>query len=480
MSDALTTKNGAIFIQPDGPNTEVHYLSCFSSDDVTEPGNDIELLRCFDAVGTWKVVGKKVSPPDPVTTTLTGLTFSTRSWLERVRGEFGLYLMQRSDGRADDFSNFVRAVILADATIGEKTRTNLVHREEDNESERAFAISAWPPVLEAVGVGIQRLASAELNQLNSIAMLPETEGLLPARYGIMGADAGAAKAKIYHTADGGQTWTVVAADPFAITVDHIMGVAIFTVGHNTRRFLVAQVGVVGAQGHVAYSDDSGATWTLVHIGGAAAGHGPMGVNGLFALDEKHIWLASAAGYIYFSEDGGQTWTAQESGVIAVGSYMAIHFIDENYGMAVGATGVVVVTENGGGTWTAVTAITATPTLNACQIQDEEHLWVGTATGKLFYSNDFGVIWAERAGWSGSGVGNVSSLNFLNRYIGFMVRNTAAPVGHVLRTVNGGFDWEVIPTPVNSGLNQAVAMDANTALVVGKVNAATAVVLTLQD
>jgi photosystem II stability/assembly factor-like uncharacterized protein len=199
-------------------------------------------------------------------------------------------------------------------------------------------------------------------------------------------------------------------------------------------------------------------------------------GGLFALDEKHIWLAGAAGYIYFSADGGVTWTAQETGVITAGAYTQVKFLDANYGIAVAAAGVVAVTRDGGAHWVAATAIAAAPALNTCEINAPNRLWVGTATGLLYYSNDFGVTWTQRSGWTGSGVGQVKDLHFLGEYVGWMLVNSAAPVGTILRTINGGYTWEALTTPTNSGMNEIWAVHENLALAVGLVNAATGTII----
>jgi hypothetical protein len=74
QDDAFSSKDGALFIQVNGPNTRPVYAGCITLDDITEPLGDLELNRCFDPNGRgWRTVGQLISPPDPVTTTLTGL-----------------------------------------------------------------------------------------------------------------------------------------------------------------------------------------------------------------------------------------------------------------------------------------------------------------------------------------------------------------------------------------------------------------------
>lgn len=479
---AFTAKDGALWVFPDGPNHEPQYIACTDADDIAEPLGDVELIRCFNVWGGYKVVGEKISPPDPVKTTLTSLTFKTRTWLERIRGQYGLMFLQRDGGRADTFTNYQRALILADARNTEKTYGGVLKRETDDETTRGFSITASPPVIQVVEVTGTRIASLEPYAFRDVAMLKTDEGILPVKYGVAVADGFAAiKGKVWVTSDGGQTWTDTAAQPFAVAM-HNVACAILDMGNNVRRIIVGMGAPAGAQGMTAYSDDWGATWTVVNVGGAAAGHGVTKGGGIFALDEHHIWLAGAAGYIYFSSNGGQSWTAQDAGIATAGAYTKIKFTDDGiYGYAVAAAGIVVKTSDGGSNWIATTAtITAVPALTALCVRDEDFVWVGTATGGLWFTEDGGTTWTQRTGWVGSAIGSVNSIAFANDYVGFMLADTAAPVGYILRTIDGGYTWQRITADVNSGLTTLAVGDENYINYVGLINAATGFIGVLSE
>jgi photosystem II stability/assembly factor-like uncharacterized protein len=85
--------------------------------------------------------------------------------------------------------------------------------------------------------------------------------------------------------------------------------------------------------------------------------------------------------------------------------------------------------------------------------DAKRAWVGSANGNIYFTTDGGTTWTVRTGWPGAGVAGtgVMDIQFLNDLEGFMVSNTAAPVGTILRTINGGLDWQTITTPTNIGL-----------------------------
>jgi photosystem II stability/assembly factor-like uncharacterized protein len=229
------------------------------------------------------------------------------------------------------------------------------------------------------------------------------------------------------------------------------------------------------QGQVAYSDNDGTTWTVISVGGAAVDHGAVTGRGLWALDSRHIWLAGVNGYIYFSEDGGATWTAVEPGLVTVTDYACVHFVDENYGMAGAPAGLVAVSNDGGVTWAAVTAPSAGDVL-CCFRQDINRMWVGTDDGEIWFSRDGGTTWTERTGWTGSGVGDVMDIEFYDELIGFMAYNSAAPLGAILRTIDGGYTWDVLTTPLNLGLNDIAVASADVVYAAGEAQGGTAVIL----
>ena len=76
-------------------------------------------------------------------------------------------------------------------------------------------------------------------------------------------------------------------------------------------------------------------------------------------------------------------------------------------------------------------------------------------------------------FTGDNAESVASLSFdKNGLFGFMVTNTAAPVGSLHRTINGGHDWLEVDVDGNSGLNHVDLCGLNSGYVVGDTNAAT--------
>lgn len=478
--NALKSSTGAIFVQRGGANKVIEWLGCATLEDITESEGGIELIQCFDPSSTpdnpkWKTVGKKFSAPEPLTTTVETLLFAGASALEKIRGPFALYALSRVAGRAESFSNYVRGTILIDAKLTSKTTSNIVNRNEDEEALQSFDIEATPPGLTIFDLGVRRQTQVELaNALSCHFIEQDLDALEVGLTGVYVASAVAVTiANMYNTSDGGDTWAVDAALPFAADED-LMSVTQIAMDATTFRKIVVRDTDAGNPLEIAYSDNNGVSWTTVALGGAN-GEAAAGPRSLFALDRFNIWLVTDDGWIYYSNDAGQTWSTQDEAVATAGAIACVHFFDQLNGVAGAAADIVLITSDGGLNWEAVAGATG----NGGDIDSiwymEGRIWVGTDDGELFFSEDDGVTWTERTGWVGSGAGEIADIAFYTDYIGFMVSNTAAPVGTVLQTINGGTTWETIDTPSNSGLTSVFALDENTAYVTGLINAATAYV-----
>jgi photosystem II stability/assembly factor-like uncharacterized protein len=475
--NVLTTRQGALWVQPDGPNTAVYFLGCHDLGDISEPKGSLELLRCMDKRGGWRTVGTTQAPPDAVSTSVEWMAVAVRDWLEKLNCEFTLFALQRTGGEPDIFTNYVRATILNNARVTSRTDSGIVHHEEESASMQSIDIEAWPPVVRTGTLTARRQTTSEtlaLNDVYTYSPLDCETGVKDGDKAIATADSSGYTGNVLQTENAGVTWAAVAADPFIAGQNILSGVA-FPISDTVTRLLVAKQFPVGGQGQVAYSDDDGATWTTVSIGGATAAHGAVDSGALFAIDQGHVWFASAKGYIYFSSDGGATWTAQHAGTLTTEDVLSIQFEDENTGMASCADDVILKTTDGGETWELTSAVTGTGADLTCVAHSGDYWWVGTDTGQLFYSRDMGDTWTERT-FSGSSVGNIADIVFVNELIGYAIHNSAAPVGEILVTINGGYSWKSITTPANNGLNALSIAETSMVYAVGEVESGTAVIV----
>lgn len=278
------------------------------------------------------------------------------------------------------------------------------------------------------------------------------------QYMIVGCDVPdpAAFADVVITDDGGSDWTNAATHPFAAGED-IISVTCFDKDSTTTRYLVVR-GTDADPGEVAYSDDLGATWTNVDYEAASDAHFAVDSGALFALDYKHIWLVTNGGYIFFSSDGGLNWTNQDDGNVTTEDYHAVMFANVNDGYAVATTGVVVRTVDGGLTWAACTTITSTPDINCVYVFDKDNVLIGDADGEMWRTWDAGTTWTQIY----TGTDSINDIDFANAFVGFAIADDT-----LLRTRNGGEDWETVTVPAATEYNAVVACDENNAYIVGE-------------
>lgn len=208
------------------------------------------------------------------------------------------------------------------------------------------------------------------------------------------------------------------------------------------------------------------TWTEVITGIVAAGS----PNAIFSLGSAFTWIVGDGGYVYFSEDITSGVSVQDAGVATVQNLNDVHFVDELNGVAVGESNAVIVTTNGGSTWSAITGPAAGDGLNAVWMKSALEWLIGTATGELWYTRDGGATWTQKA-FPGSGAGQVRDIQFATPTVGYMAHDTAAVAGRILRTIDGGFSWYILPEdpisfPANDKINSVAACGDDPNLVFG--------------
>jgi len=212
------------------------------------------------------------------------------------------------------------------------------------------------------------------------------------------------------------------------------------------------------------------TWTRTATGLTCAAGTP---NAIFSLGSVYTWIVGAGGYVYFSSDITAGVSVQDAGAAAgADDLFAVHGCDEFNIVAVGANNTVIVTRNGGETWTAVTGPAGVADqLCSVWMKSEDEWFVGDCTnGRLFYTRDGGTTWTEKT-FPGSGAGSVPDIFFSTPTVGYISHTTAAPLGRILRTIDGGYSWYVLPEgattfPANQQINSIVGCGENVNLIIG--------------
>ena len=489
-----TQRNASVFVQFQLGGPSYYLGDCLDLDNIPNPRfGGIDPIQCWNRKRTGFVTkGRKYSPPGLAEVTLTHLLENTASWLEKVSCPFRLYAIKQSCGEAGVLKNWERAYVLNNVEITDDPVTQFAHHVDDNESMHEYTVVFDPPRVDILRPRVARQTTTETDDILSIGVCgnrfcdddcgPYT---LPCDNVVMGAGGGVATtANVQITQDGGNTWTAAATDPFAVNLN-IMSIACFEISKGVNRILVVRNSLTATPLQCRYSDNNGATWyPLVNIGSVNT-EAVSGPKGLFALDANHIWVATNQGNIYFSSDGGATWTLQASAAVASGGNVlnAIYAVDENVVFAVGDTDTIIYSQNGGDDWYAAGATGSSLNLLSVMAWNKWHILVGAenpaGAASLYMTYDGGDNWETRS-YVGGTAESVVDLDFGARFgapnVGYIATNTSGPVGSIHMTIDGGYTWEELAIPANSGLTSLVMCDVDEFFAAGNINSATGLIL----
>lgn len=265
-----------------------------------------------------------------------------------------------------------------------------------------------------------------------------------------------AAALVVYSQDGGLTWATRHVDTLAPTEDpdFILCAGLYViVGSNASKSIH----------YILITDllEGTGSWTEQATGINANGEPNAGFN----AGPTYTWYVGDGGYVYFTEAPQDGCTVQDAGSATSQDLLAIHGASELVLVAVGKSNAVITTIDGGTTWQSITGPAVGVQLNAVWCVNSLTWFVGTDNGKLYYTTNAGLTWAEKS-FPGSGAGKVYDIVFSSQTVGYMAHTTAGNVGRVLRTINGGYSWYVAPegtatTPTNQKLEcLAVCEDVN--------------------
>lgn len=205
----------------------------------------------------------------------------------------------------------------------------------------------------------------------------------------------------------------------------------------------SRIVAVGQRGHILYSDDAGSNWRQADV--------PVSSD-LVAVsfpEPTKGWAVGHDGVVLHSADAGATWAVQLDGrkLGAQGAenpFLDVWFRDASEGFAVGAFGLAMHTTDGGVHWTPLQGLDNPKSL---------HLYAVRGIGAdLYVSGEQGLMLKLDSGdtrfralelpYKGTLFGITGSSRSL---VAFGLRGT------VLRSTDGGRNWQQTPTGVQVGL-----------------------------
>jgi len=492
MSDPTLYKgtDGAAFVQFFDGGAVYPLGECVMVDNLPNPKSTPTPRFCTDSeTRQFKQVAVEQSPAALPALTLTAHEGPAASYLERIAEDgcpFNLYVTLSKCGDKDVFGNRQRAYVYRNAQLTDDTVVSPVQRDTGTLIDHTWAVTGWTGRIDHRPLTVARISTVETASLYHITSADaRCAGACGERRGICEVLTASAETvagavpDVFLSADTGATWTSPASG-FAATTSVISG-KILAIDTSTERYIYVRDTLAATPLQVEYSDDATATWTQVNVGATNAEAAVSGGSMYFVPGTIIGYICTDGGRVYQTLDGGASWTEQTTALAASGaaSLSAIHFADKNVGYAVGAGDVIIGTVDGGVNWTTQTATGSGDLLMSVHVFSENRLIVGTANNvaaavPLYMSFDATATWtAMRNGLSALATDAIPCVTFLDDGLtGYLIKNTAAPVGRIYKSIDGGWSWYPETVVSNDGMIWVHICKENQAFVVGLVSAAT--------
>jgi photosystem II stability/assembly factor-like uncharacterized protein len=306
------------------------------------------------------------------------------------------------------------------------------------------------------GTNWESITSAPFSWCSSLYFLNKDSGWVVSSY------------SLFKTTNGGVDWT-----------EHWLGGMI---AYNDILFIdentgwIAGSGFNGSSGYVSKTTDGGENWTELWISNY------LGLHSIEFSNNNIGWTVGCGGIILISTNNGDDWNEQSSRIEGINSITDIFFINENIGWITGGFYVegelnnkseglptILKSTNGGTDWIPqyyANSLFPTGYLNSIYFTDILNGWaIGSYfadTAKILHTTNGGEDWLEQ--YNGVSDLNYSSLHFINNNIGWV----AGYNGLILRTSNGGIDWNNYLTGTEHELTSIFFTDSLNGWTVGNI------------
>jgi len=207
---------------------------------------------------------------------------------------------------------------------------------------------------------------------------------------------------------------------------------------------------VGEHGIVLLSDDEGKTYRQARSVPVSAT-----LSAVSFADDKHGWVVGQWGVILATSDGGETWGKQRMDTAVDQPLFSVLFTNDRDGVAVGLWSMLLQTHDGGKTWTK-TALPKPPDggkadRNLYHVFSDQKgaLYISAEQGIVLKSTDGGVNWDYLAtGGKGSLWSGVAMPD------GRIV--VGGLLGSLFQSSDGGATWQPLKAETKSSITSLVA------------------------
>jgi len=237
--------------------------------------------------------------------------------------------------------------------------------------------------------------------------------------------------KLFHTDSGGAEWKQLSTN-ISGTLKQV-------------DFIDAKHGwAINDLGEVWQSNDGGNIWNR-----GAKFDIPTGLLSVQFVDDLHGWILSSAS-ILRTEDGGIKWeecapTTNPQGIEEL--LLHSYFLNARYGIVGAGGGTIYCTHDGGKTWTAKRIASKEATIDYVFLVDEHTGWAGGFPGGLYRTDNGCRTWRHQSLSTTITEPVIGSFYFIDKYEGWLVgfENESDSGGFTLHTLDGGNEWQQIPT-----------------------------------
>ena len=231
--------------------------------------------------------------------------------------------------------------------------------------------------------------------------------------------------RVYHTLNGGSTWT---SNDLVYTGPTVSSIKFFDHFH----------GRVLCEYRIYSTNDAGLTWHEQILS-----YDIQRLTSMYWPDSSKCILAGIYGYLFSSDNGGQNWLEQSHGTRA--SFSDIFFTGDQTGYAVGHEqnmAAIYRTLDGGNSWLKTPLDTTTSGhLNDVEFSDENNGWAVGYWGWILHTTDAGQTWVDlNSGFS-------SSYYAVNMYTSKFIWIGGYPC-KMIRSVDYGSTWQDISLQIS--------------------------------
>ncbi len=290
------------------------------------------------------------------------------------------------------------------------------------------------PVLKRTddgGINWQELPIPEgVESITGMSVLGPDNIWIAAENSIFNPDLPGSMAMVFHSIDGGQTWT-----------SHTLGENHST-GVKKIKFFDENSGYAITHSNLFVTNDGGQSWESSNIPVAMFAN----FTDITITENQSVYVSSSTPGLWKSTDGGNNWENKFDGEF--GYFSDIMFVDDNLGYLCSYdiwNNYVLKTEDGGQNWQESYS---EPRTNAnriikLEITDLGHIISATNDRRIIKSTDQGTNWEVLDVATDVSINSLTVPSDEAIFVG-------SSVGTILKSANGGESWSEINSPIVSG------------------------------